>query len=396
MTTYLVTGASGHLGRLAVLALLERGIAPSDVVATARDTDALSDLAARGVVTRRADYTDPASLEEAFAGSTASCSSPPAPWASGSPSTPTSSTQPWRRASSCWRTPASPAPTRPRWRWPTSTAGPRSCWPPPGCPSCCCATPGTSRTTPARRPPPSSTAPSSVLPATAGSARRPAPTSPRPPLPPWWPTTRPVASTSWVATPRSPSTEYAAALAAASGTEVAYRDLLGRGLHGRPRRRRAARAVRRRPRRLRPRPGAAASCCTDSGDLAAPHRPADHDARERDPRRAGLTSRPRDGGGISSRGAHPKPARRSARLRPRRRRRCSRVCAGVAATTGPAAPPASGGSPHKADADSVLAISIDGISAAALRKLGPQAAAQPAPLHARRGLDDSTRAPSAR
>ena len=68
MTTYLVTGASGHLGRLAVLALLERGTAPSDVVATARDTDALSDLAARGVVTRRADYTDPVSLEEAFVG----------------------------------------------------------------------------------------------------------------------------------------------------------------------------------------------------------------------------------------------------------------------------------------------------------------------------------------
>lgn len=68
MTTYLVTGASGHLGRLAVLALLERGTAPSDVVATARDTDALSDLAARGVVTRRADYTDPVSLEEALVG----------------------------------------------------------------------------------------------------------------------------------------------------------------------------------------------------------------------------------------------------------------------------------------------------------------------------------------
>ncbi|PUA81004.1 NAD(P)H-binding protein [Nocardioides currus] len=68
MTTYLVTAASGHLGRLAVHALLERGVAAGDVVATARDLDAISDLAALGVQTRRADYTDPSSLKEAFAG----------------------------------------------------------------------------------------------------------------------------------------------------------------------------------------------------------------------------------------------------------------------------------------------------------------------------------------
>jgi NAD(P)H dehydrogenase (quinone) len=68
MTTYLVTGASGQLGRLTVRALLERGITPSDVVATARDTSAVADLAALGVVVRRADYTDPASLREAFVG----------------------------------------------------------------------------------------------------------------------------------------------------------------------------------------------------------------------------------------------------------------------------------------------------------------------------------------
>ncbi len=68
MTTYLVTGASGHLGRLVVHALLERGVAAGDVVATARDTGAVTDLADLGVRTRRADYTDPASLQEAFAG----------------------------------------------------------------------------------------------------------------------------------------------------------------------------------------------------------------------------------------------------------------------------------------------------------------------------------------
>lgn len=68
MTTYLVTGASGQLGRLTVHALLARDITPSDVVATARDTDAVADLAELGVVVRRADYTDPTSLKEAFVG----------------------------------------------------------------------------------------------------------------------------------------------------------------------------------------------------------------------------------------------------------------------------------------------------------------------------------------
>ena len=68
MTTYLVTGASGHLGRLTVQALLDGGVTASDVVATARDTDAIADLAALGVETRSADYTDPASLKEAFVG----------------------------------------------------------------------------------------------------------------------------------------------------------------------------------------------------------------------------------------------------------------------------------------------------------------------------------------
>ncbi len=68
MTTYLVTGASGHLGRLAVHALLERGVSTSDVVATARNTDDVADLVELGVETRTADYSDPASLKEALAG----------------------------------------------------------------------------------------------------------------------------------------------------------------------------------------------------------------------------------------------------------------------------------------------------------------------------------------
>jgi NAD(P)H dehydrogenase (quinone) len=66
---YVVTGATGALGRLAVEALLER--VPADQVrATGRRIEALDDLAARGVDVRRADYGDPASLATAFAGAT--------------------------------------------------------------------------------------------------------------------------------------------------------------------------------------------------------------------------------------------------------------------------------------------------------------------------------------
>ncbi len=66
--TIVVTGATGQFGRLAVEALLARGVAPGQVVATGRRTAALDDLAARGVVVRRADYDDPASLDDALTG----------------------------------------------------------------------------------------------------------------------------------------------------------------------------------------------------------------------------------------------------------------------------------------------------------------------------------------
>jgi len=68
MPTLLVTGTSGHLGRLIVKALLERGTAASDIVATARTIEDVADLAAQGVDVRKADYTDPGSLKEAFVG----------------------------------------------------------------------------------------------------------------------------------------------------------------------------------------------------------------------------------------------------------------------------------------------------------------------------------------
>ncbi|NJP31053.1 SDR family oxidoreductase [Micromonospora thermarum] len=65
-----VTGATGHLGRLIVTSLLNRGVPADQVVALGRDTSRLADLAARGVTVRPADYNDPDSLRAAFAGAT--------------------------------------------------------------------------------------------------------------------------------------------------------------------------------------------------------------------------------------------------------------------------------------------------------------------------------------
>ncbi|PWU53989.1 NAD(P)-dependent oxidoreductase [Micromonospora sp. S4605] len=63
-----VTGATGHLGRLIVESLLRRGVPAGEVVALGRDTGRLADLADRGVTVRRADYDDVESLRAAFAG----------------------------------------------------------------------------------------------------------------------------------------------------------------------------------------------------------------------------------------------------------------------------------------------------------------------------------------
>ena len=68
MTSYAVTGATGHLGRLAVLALLERGVPAEDVIAVVRDASKAQPLAERGVQVRVADYDDAAGLRAALAG----------------------------------------------------------------------------------------------------------------------------------------------------------------------------------------------------------------------------------------------------------------------------------------------------------------------------------------
>ena len=65
MSTILVTGANGHLGRLVIDTLLDKG---ATVIAASRDPSKLADLTARGVETRHADFDDRASLEAAFAG----------------------------------------------------------------------------------------------------------------------------------------------------------------------------------------------------------------------------------------------------------------------------------------------------------------------------------------
>lgn len=64
----LVTGASGNLGKLVLDALLKRGVAASDIIATTRDAAKLADYAAKGIEIREADFNDPASVKKAFAG----------------------------------------------------------------------------------------------------------------------------------------------------------------------------------------------------------------------------------------------------------------------------------------------------------------------------------------
>jgi hypothetical protein len=63
-----VTAATGHLGRLVVEDLLQRGVPADQIVAAVRNPAKAAELADRGVQVREADYTRPETLAAAFAG----------------------------------------------------------------------------------------------------------------------------------------------------------------------------------------------------------------------------------------------------------------------------------------------------------------------------------------
>ena len=63
----IVTGASGGFGRAAATQLLDR-VPASQLIFTTRKPQGLADFAARGASVRYADFDDPASLAQAFAG----------------------------------------------------------------------------------------------------------------------------------------------------------------------------------------------------------------------------------------------------------------------------------------------------------------------------------------
>jgi len=63
-----VTGATGHLGRLIVTALLRNGVPATDIVAAGRKVEKLADFAEQGVRVAQIDYSEPETLAAAFAG----------------------------------------------------------------------------------------------------------------------------------------------------------------------------------------------------------------------------------------------------------------------------------------------------------------------------------------
>ena len=63
-----ITGATGQLGRHVISSLLRLDVQLPDLVAAGRNEDKLGALRELGLATVRIDYTDPATLDEAFAG----------------------------------------------------------------------------------------------------------------------------------------------------------------------------------------------------------------------------------------------------------------------------------------------------------------------------------------
>ena len=67
MTTYLVTGATGALGRLAIDALLKR-VPAASLIAGVRNSEKAADITAKGVALRVLDYNQPETLGPALKG----------------------------------------------------------------------------------------------------------------------------------------------------------------------------------------------------------------------------------------------------------------------------------------------------------------------------------------
>jgi len=63
-----VTGATGHLGRLIIERLIARGTSPAEIVAVGRNGNRLEAVAPLGVRTAVIDFARPATLDSAFAG----------------------------------------------------------------------------------------------------------------------------------------------------------------------------------------------------------------------------------------------------------------------------------------------------------------------------------------
>jgi len=68
MTTIAVTAASSHLGQHVITSLIERGAAPTDIVAVVRNAEKAAPLADQGVQVRVASYDDAEALVTALAG----------------------------------------------------------------------------------------------------------------------------------------------------------------------------------------------------------------------------------------------------------------------------------------------------------------------------------------
>lgn len=150
--SFLITGASGHLGRLVVEQLLATGEPAHQIVATGRDLTALADLATTGVRIRSADLPNRSSSDRPSPGLIGCCWSRRRRWVNGSTTTATRSTRPVTPGSRCWSTPACCTPTGPGCGWPRSTDAPRNICAAAGCLSSFCAMGGIWRTTPTSSP----------------------------------------------------------------------------------------------------------------------------------------------------------------------------------------------------------------------------------------------------